>query len=174
MEELVECMIKRKITAKAYIGRCLIMSLASLFLCITVVLMINLPYALTFALIFDVAVGFAVYFVFRNTNVEFEYGFFAGELTIDKIMGKTARKTMKVFNFNQLDFMAPESSEKFNSLAEATNITYYDYSTHDRDEDRTVAVMKDESGSISYLFFSPDEEMIKAFKKVYSRRIHEL
>ena len=49
MDELVECLVKRKITAKAYIGRCLIVALGSLFLCITLVLAINLPFALPFA-----------------------------------------------------------------------------------------------------------------------------
>jgi hypothetical protein len=173
MDELVECLVKRKITAKAYIGRCLIVALGSLFLCITLVLAINLPFALPFAFLFDLAVGFGVYFVFRNTNVEYEYSFFAGELTVDKIMNRAVRKRLTVFQFSQLDFMAPAESERFDNYEISTKISQYDYSTNDYSGGKYIAKFNNDQGHTTYLMFSPNEELMAAFKKMYSRKIYE-
>lgn len=173
MDELVECLVKRKLTAKAYIGRCMIVALGSLFLCITLVIAINLPFALPFAFLFDLAVGFGVYFVFRNTNVEYEYSFFAGELTVDKIMNRAVRKRLNVFQFSQLEFMAPAESERFDRYEASTKISQFDYSTQDYSGGKYIAKFNNDQGHTTYLMISPNEELMAAFKKMYSRKIYE-
>ena len=172
MDELVECLVKRKLTVKAYIGRCLIVALGSFFLCITAVLAVNMPVALPIALLFDLAVGFGVYFVFRNTNVEYEYSFFGGELTVDKIMNRAVRKRLNVFNFAQLDYMAPAESERFDNFEISTKVSQYDYSTQDYTGGKYIAKFNNDQGHATYLMISPNEELLSAFKKIYSRKIY--
>ena len=86
MEELVECIVKRRLTMKAYFGRCLSVALGILMVIITYVAALKVPYGIPVVLLFDLAAGFIIYFVFRNTSVEFEYDYFGGELTVDKIL----------------------------------------------------------------------------------------
>ena len=172
MDELVECLVKRKLTVKAYIGRCLVAALGSFFLCMTAVLALNAPVLLPFVLLFDLAVGFGIYFVFRNTNVEFEYSFFNGELTVDKIMNRAVRKRLNVFNFAQLDFMAPAESNRFDNCEISTKVSQYDYSTHDYTGGKYIAKFNSDQGQATYLMISPNEELISVLKKLYSRKIY--
>lgn len=80
MEELVECIVKRRLTMKAYFGRCLSVALGILMVIVTYVAALKVPYGIPVVLLFDLAAGFIIYFVFRNTSVEFEYDYFGGRL----------------------------------------------------------------------------------------------
>lgn len=86
MEELVECIVKRKLTMKAYFGRCLSVALGILMVIVTYVAALKVPYGIPVVLLFDLAAGFIIYFVFRNTSVEFEYDYLVGNLRLIRFL----------------------------------------------------------------------------------------
>ena len=49
MEELVECIVKRRLTMKAYFGRCLSVALGILMVIITYVAALKVPYGIPVA-----------------------------------------------------------------------------------------------------------------------------
>ena len=131
MEELVECIVNSRLTMKAYFGRCLSVALGILMVIVTYVAALKVPYGIPVVLLFDLAAGFVIYFVFRNTNVEFEYDYFGGELTVDKILNRAKRKRLRIFDFAKLDYIAKYGSERMTRLEEHGNSAYYNYSAHD-------------------------------------------
>lgn len=173
MDELVECIVKRKLTVGAFVGRCISVALMLFMVFITLVVAINAPWAIPITLLVDLAVGFIVFFTFRNTNIEYEYDFFGGELTIDKIMSKAKRKRIKVINFNNFEYMAPSDSPRFGNMDSQMDRTYYNYSAHDLEEKTYTALFRGEEKSSMYLEFSPNEELISLIRKLYPRKVYE-
>lgn len=172
MEELVECIVKRKLTIKAFVGRCFSLALAIFIVFVTIVIGNRAPWVLPFAFIGDLIVGFIVYYVFRNSNIEFEYDFFGGELTIDKIINKSKRKRLRVLNFNNFEYMAPGDSKRFGNM-NAVESEYLNYSAHNLEEKTYIAMFRgDEKGTV-YLEFSPNEELLSLIKKLYPRKVYE-
>jgi len=51
-----------------------------------------------------IAAGIAVYLI-RRLNLEFEYSFFSGELTIDRIFNQTSRASLAEFPLRQVEVM---------------------------------------------------------------------
>lgn len=172
MEELVECIVKSKLTVKAFVGRCFSIALGLFFILITMVVANVAPWALPFAFIFDLIVGFVVFFAFRNTNIEYEYDFFGGELTIDKIMSKAKRKRLRVLNFNNFEYMAPSDSKRFGNM-DTMEYEYLNYSAHDIEEKTYIAMFHGEEKGTLYLEFSPNEELISLIRKLYPRKVYE-
>lgn len=173
MEELVECIVKRRLTMKAYFGRCLSVALGILMVIITYVAALKVPYGIPVVLLFDLAAGFIIYFVFRNTSVEFEYDYFGGELTVDKILNRAKRKRLRIFDFAKLDYIAKYGSERMTRLEEHGNSVYYNYSAHDIREDSYVAVFHNDEKATVFLEFSPSEELLAVLKKYYPRKVYE-
>lgn len=172
MEELVECIVKSKLTFKAFAGRCFTVALGIFGVLVTLAISNVAPWALPFALIGDLIIGFIVYYTFRNTSIEYEYDFFGGEMTIDKIMSKAKRKRLKVLNFNNFDYMAPGDSKRFGNM-NSVDCEYLNYSAHDLEGKTYIALFHgDEKGSL-YLEFSPNEELLSLIKKLYPRKVYE-
>ena len=170
MEELVECIVKRKMTIPVYTGRCV--SITALVCCIFLTLVIggNVPNLMPVLVLLDFISGLIIYTTFRNTNVEFEYDFFGGELTVDKIMSKAKRKRLYVFDFKNLDYMAKSDSPKFSQKPQG-NFVVMDYSAHDDNQETYTAVFSGDSKGTLYLKFSPNEELLALLKKLYGRKI---
>lgn len=172
MEELVECIVKSKLTVKAFIGRCFSIALAIFVVLITMVIANLAPWALPFAFIVDLIIGFIVYYTFRNTSIEYEYDFFGGELTIDKIMSKAKRKRLKVLNFSNFEYMAPGDSKRFGNM-NSVDCEYLNYSAHDLEEKTYIALFHGDEKASVYLEFSPSEELLSLIKRLYPRKVYE-
>lgn len=106
-----------------------------------------------------------VWLTWRFTQVEYEYSFFSGELTVNRILGNRTRKTlMKVrihdfsaifpateLNQSKIEAFAPENTVMAVSEAGAEGIW--------------VVLWTDaESGKRQALYFEPDEKSIKILK----------
>jgi hypothetical protein len=88
-------------------------------------------------------------------------------------MNRAVRKRLNVFQFSQLEFMAPAESERFDRYEASTKISQFDYSTQDYSGGKYIAKFNNDQGHTTYLMFSPNEELMAAFKKMYSRKIYE-
>ena len=73
----------------------------------------------------------------------------------------------------QLEFMAPAESERFDRYEASTKVSQFDYSTQDYSGGKYIAKFNNDQGHATYLMISPNEELMAAFKKMYSRKIYE-
>ncbi len=169
-ETVVECLVHRKLTTKAYMGRCAMVFADSLIVAVTLWITFFFPVLMVVAFLL-IAIGVVfTYLVFRNTNIEYEYSFFDGEMTIDKIMNKKLRKRLKTFNIGKMDFMAPEGSHHLGGGS--SNRKMYDYSAQDDSMQAFIAVLYDDKNNSAELKFTPNEELLERLQKTYPRKVY--
>lgn len=73
------------------------------------------------------------YFVFLNTDLEYEYLYLDKELTIDKVMAKTKRKKVATFDIEKLEILAPVNSHHLDSYNSGSRkYKTEDYSANDK------------------------------------------
>lgn len=169
-ETVVECLVKRETPLKAYVGRCAVISFDLLLLVMIYILAAKAP-VLMFVAIFIIAIGIILtYMVFTRTDLEYEYSFYDGEMRIDKIMHKSARKKLHTFNFGKMDFMAPEGSHHLGGMV--SDRKKYDYSAGDEEQVSYIAVLYDENNTAVELKFTPNEELLDKLNKTYPRKVY--
>lgn len=71
--------------------------------------------------------GVLTYFVSLHSNLEYEYLYLDKELTVDKIMAQTKRKTANVFSLEKMEILAPEGSYRLDEFKNK-NYKVLDYS----------------------------------------------
>ncbi len=169
-ETVVECLVKRKITLKAYAGRCGMIFLDALVLAIIYIIAAKAPFIMVVAFLLVVLCAVFTYLVFRNTDVEYEYSFYDGEMSVDKIMHRSSRKKLKRFNFSKMDFMAPEGSRHLGGISSQRK--QYDYSANDENLTSYIAVLYDERNNAVELKFTPNEELLEKLSKTYPRKVY--
>ena len=106
-----------------------------------------------------------IWLTWRYTQIEYEYSFFSGTLTVNRILGGRARKKMlemRIQNFSAI-FPADEAHQS-KIEAFAANNTIFAASAADA-ENLWVALWDDaESGKHCALYFEPNEKAVKILK----------
>ena len=170
LESVVECLVKRFMTPKDFAGRCAIIFLDVVLLVACFILAIALP-GLVLVDFVILAVGVLLTaLVFRNTNIEYEYTFFDGELSIDKVMAKRTRKHLSTFMMGKMEYMAPLGSSHVRISRNEHKVC--DYSTRHPEDVPFVAVLYDDKEKMVELRFSPNEELIERLSKTYPRKVY--
>ncbi|MCX4304663.1 MAG: DUF6106 family protein [Acetatifactor sp.] len=158
----VECLVKAKASAG---GKFL-----KIFLIVLAVVM-GLLMMLTFNILFfllAVAAGVGAYFVNMFTDLEYEYLYLDRELTIDKVMAKTRRKRVAVYQLDRMEILAPVKSYHLDNFKNR-NAKVKDYSIGYEDKPDLRYAMFYEGGE--KLLLSPSPEMIKVMKNAAPRKI---
>lgn len=158
----VECLVKAKASAG---GKFL-----KIFLIVLAVVM-GLLMMLTFNILFfllAVAAGVGAYFVNMFTDLEYEYLYLDRELTIDKVMAKTRRKRVAVYQLDRMEILAPVKSYHLDNFKNR-NVKVKDYSIGYEDKPDLRYAMFYEGGE--KLLLSPSPEMIKVMKNAAPRKI---
>ena len=93
-ETYVECLIKKKTSTGMVFLRMLTLSMAVVFILVGFILW---P-----AMIVGLLMAAASYFILMNTDLEYEYLYLDKEITIDKVMAKTRRKRVAVFDVGKM------------------------------------------------------------------------
>lgn len=160
-EAYAEWLVKRKSPAYAMPLKVLMAVLCAvgLFLALTTMLGI-------IALVLAVA---AAYFVFRSLNVEFEYLYVTGQLTIDKIMGKSKRKKAWEGSMEEIQIIAPADSYVLKDY-ETSNMKLLDFSTH-VEHAKVFALISRTGGETVKILFEPNEKMLRCFKMTSPRKV---
>lgn len=120
------------------------------------------------ALIIAVVIGIAAYFIYMNTDVEYEYLYVDRELSVDKIMGKSTRKRIANFDIEKMEILAPVNSYHLDNYKNRTGKTA-DYSSGE--------VMQPDKRYVFYydgtqkVIFEPDAEMVKAIQMLAPRKV---
>lgn len=171
LETVVECLVKSRMTGKEYAKRIGIIVLDAILLLAGIVLILKYPFVIFLFPFLMLIVWLITYFVFRNTNIEYEYSFFDGEMTIDRILGKKVRKRVRTFIFSKADCIAPEGSSHIRTGGK-NNRKIYDYSSHDETQKNYIAVIYDDTDGVVELKFTPNDELIERLQRSYSRKVY--
>ena len=171
LDTVTECLVSRNITTGDIAKR-------AAMVCLDVLVCIGLSilggYFPSMIMVFLIIIGamiFLTYLVFRNTDVEYEYQFLDGELQIDKVMHKQARKKMKSFDMKKMEYMAPVGSQHLGGLSGQRK--QYDFSANDEEKISYVAVLADDEGNSSELKFTPDENLLSVLDRACPRKVYK-
>lgn len=159
-ETYVELLIKRKTPAYMVFFKNLIMILAVLFVLAGLVIW---P-----ALLIGVVLGIAAYFVNMNADLEYEYLYVDKELTVDKVMAKSKRKRVAVYDMNKMEIMAPFKSYHLDNYKNRQD-KVADYSSgEEKQPDVRYVFYYDGKQKV---VFEPNAEMVKAIQMIAPRKV---
>lgn len=159
-ETYVECMVKRKTPVYMSLLKVLTIMLAACFILLGMVNLIAMIIGLLFAL--------AAYFVRLNADLEYEYLYVDKELTVDKVMAKSRRKRVAVFDMSKMEVLAPIKSYHLDNYKNRQDKTV-DYSSgEEKQPDSRYVFFYDGRQKV---VFEPNEEMVKAIQMVAPRKV---
>ena len=118
------------------------------------------------------AIAFAVvaYFVLPNFDLEYEYLYIDKEISIDKIMAKEKRKHVMTVDLNKMEVIAPVKSHELDQY-KARGLKTYDFTSGNEDA-RVYTVVYENGGAGTVLVnIEPNEEMLRAIKNVFPRKV---
>lgn len=159
-ETYVEWLIKKKTPAYMTLLRIVTIMLAVCF--------ILLGFILWPALIIGVVIGVAAYFIYMNSDLEYEYLYVDKELTVDKVMAKSKRKRVATFDMGKMEVMAPIKSYHLDNYKNRTDKTV-DYSSGEEKQPDTRYVFYYDGKQ--RVVFEPNIEMIKAIQMGAPRKV---
>ena len=159
----VEVMVARKKNPLIGIGRIACYVLAVIFFLLGIV-------STGFMIIIAAALAAVAYFVFPRLDIEYEYLYIDREISIDKIMSKEKRKNVYTVDLNKMECIAPVNSHELDSY-KARNLKVYDFTS--LEEDAKVYSIVYETGKEGTVLvnFEPNEEMLRAIKNVFPRKV---
>lgn len=162
-ESYVECLVKQRTSLPGKFLKYLLIMLTAVFAVLSVLTGMNFVMFLI-----AVAMGAGAYFVYLYTDLEYEYLYLDRELTVDKVMAKTKRKRVAVYQMDRIEILAPIKSYHLDDYRNRT-VKEKDYSIGYEDKPDLRYCMYYEGGE--KLILSPSPEMIKAMKNTAPRKI---
>ena len=158
----VECLVKAK---SPWWGGFLKVVLIVLTVLLGIVMFLTMTVIL---LVVAVVTGLGAYFINLITDLEYEYLYLDKELTIDKVMAKTKRKRVAVYQLDRVEILAPIKSYHLDNYKNR-NTKSKDYSIGYEEQPDLRYVMFYEGGE--KLILSPSPEMIKVMRNVAPRKV---
>lgn len=162
-ESYVECLVKQRTSLPGKFLKYLLIVLTTVFAVLSVLTGMNFVMFLI-----AVAMGAGAYFVYLYTDLEYEYLYLDRELTVDKVLAKTKRKRVAVYQMDRIEILAPIRSYHLDDYRNRT-VKEKDYSIGYEDKPDLRYCMYYEGGE--KLILSPSPEMIKAMKNTAPRKI---
>lgn len=133
MDGYKEYMVSRDMTFMDSLKRILSMGLAILFLLLGFTFYGTVALGITAFILSIIMFIITFVVVVPGTDLEFEYLYVDKELTIDKIMAKSKRKTMDVMELDRIEMICPASSYR-NDEFKNRNLTITDYSSRKKSD----------------------------------------
>lgn len=158
----VECLVKAKPSMLGKLGKYVLIVLTVLLVCLMMLTM-NVLF-----LILAVVTGVGAYLVNMFTDLEYEYLYLDKELTIDKVMAKTRRKRVAVYQLDRMEILAPIKSYHLDNYKNR-NVKTKDYSIGFEEQPDRRYVMYYEGGE--KLILSPSAELIKIMRNAAPRKV---
>lgn len=146
----------------AFVVMILIVNVMALF---GTVLLSYMPLALA-------AEVYGVYLLIRNFNIEYEYIFTNGELDIDIIKSRRARKRLTSLNTKNIELMARKDSDLYRRDFENESIAKKYDAVYDPAKGDIYCVLYSVDGVRSLLTFQPPEKLVEAMQKLNPRAVH--
>lgn len=118
-----------------------------------------------------IALFLVAYFALPMLDVEYEYLYLSKEISIDKIIAKQRRKHALSIDLNKVSIIAPENSHELDSYK---NRPHEDKDFTAQDEGVKAYIVAYEDGeNLSLVKMDLNEEMLKAIKMVFPRKVVE-
>lgn len=164
MDVFIERMIKKKFEAKdglllaGILVACIVVIFASL------VILPALTGGITLSFFVTLGALFGAYKLITLRNLEFEYSFTNGFISVDKIMNRSARKRITSFECKEVEEIGeyPQNQTRLQNREVQSRIFASAY--RDGRESWYVIVNTKKTGR-TLLVFDPDERMLEAIKK---------
>ncbi|MCM1191557.1 MAG: hypothetical protein NC123_09180 [Butyrivibrio sp.] len=161
-EAYIECLVKAKTSTLGKFFKVLLYLLTAVLLVLMFLTMNMLLFLLA------VAAGIGAYFVGMYTDLEYEYLYLDKELTIDKVMGKTKRKRVAVYQLERMEIFAPIKSYHLDNYKNR-QVKDKDYSIGYEEQPDLRYAMYYEGGE--RLILSPSPELVKIMKNAAPRKV---
>ena len=160
-EAYSEWLVKRKppVYAIAVKAVMIVLCIIAVFLSLTTV----------FGVIVLLVVGALTFFVFQNMNLEYEYLYVNGQLSIDKIMGRARRKQVWEGNMETIQFVAPSDSYMLKDY-ETSDMKVVDYSSGQTGV-KTYSMISKSGGNTTKVIFEPNERMLHCMRQMHPRKV---
>lgn len=159
-ETYVEWMVKKKAPAYMVLLKFVLIILT---VCLVLVGMVFMPLMLV-----GIAFGVAAYFVNLHANLEYEYLYVDRELTVDKVMNKSRRKRVAVFEVGKMEILAPIKSWHLDNYKNRQD-KVVDYSSgEEKQPDRRYVFFYDGQKKV---IIEPNLELVKAIAVVAPRKV---
>lgn len=155
-EVFVEQIIKSKTSAKEIIYRVLVIFAL-------IVSLGSFVYLGALAITIIALAGYLVYYVFKMTDIEYEYAVINADLTIEKIMGQMKRRKAAEYDLKQAVVMAYEDSDDVKQYQ--GNVKVCDYSSKSRSARKVVLVFVN-GPETTKLVFEPNERVTEAIRHI--------
>ena len=175
---IILCSKRGKIMSEAYV-ECLVKARTSgvknavkylLFLVTGLVFVLALLSGYILLLVLAVAIGVLAYFVNLNADVEYEYLYLDKELTVDKVLAKTKRKRVAVYQLSRMEVLAPIKSYHLDDYKNR-DVKVRDFSVGYEDKPDLRYAMYYEGGE--KILLSPSPELIKVMRNVAPRKVFD-
>ena len=158
----VECLVKVKPSMLGKFGKYVLIVLTVILACLMFLTMNVI------LLILAVIPGVGAYFLNMFTDLEYEYLYLDKELTIDKVMAKSKRKRVAVYQLDRMEILAPIKSYHLDNFRNRT-AKEKDFSIGYEEQPDRRYVMYYEGGE--KLILSPSADMIKIMKNAAPRKV---
>ena len=122
-------------------------------------------------LIGGIVLGVVGIFVVPNPDYEFEYLLLNKELSVDKIIAKSKRKSLASYDLNKMEIMCPLNSHELDRYRN-NNTKVKNFSSDKEGITPYVIVYHGESGD-ELVYVEPDERFISAVKNLFPRKVLE-
>lgn len=160
-EAYAEWLVKRKTPLYLYVisAVMVVLTIISVFFALT-----TLPGIIVMFLI-----GGATYLVIRNSNVEFEYLYIAGQLNIDRILGRSKRKKGWECSMEDIQIIAPADSYTLKDYQHG-NTKVMDFSSGQPNRNLYAVIAQRKGESIKVLI-EPSDKMLQCFRQTAPRKV---
>lgn len=133
-----------------------------IILLIIAVAVLGMPFIGLISFIAAVILAFiAYYFIFPRFSVEYEYIILNHDLQIDAIYNKSKRKTLRNFDIQAAEIIAPKGSSRLNSFRPDQIL---DFTSGDSSA-QTYAVMIPLNQKNVCIYIEPDDKMVSHMKQ---------
>lgn len=165
-EAYAEWLVKRKTPATAFV-----LKVFMVFVCVIAFFLSVTPMLGIFGMVILLAAIGATYFVFRNSEMEFEYLYVTSQLSIDRIYGRAKRKKAWEGTMDEIQIIAPTGSYLLKDH-ETSNMKTLDFSSHEPNA-KTYTLISQSGAQATRIIFEPNEKMLHCFKMTAPRKVIE-
>lgn len=166
-DSYAEFLVKRKTTTGKLVLKFLLI-FAATFCAILGLLLSAFTYGVTMLVGIGVCAG--VYFLIKSFNVEYEYVYAGGELTIDKITDQSKRKKIIDLDMQKVELVAEYKSHHMDNYRNNPALKVFDYSSGDEDA-KVYAIAYTDAKNKGLYLFEPNEKLLKVMRGAAPRKI---
>lgn len=160
-ETYVECLVSRGVSTGAKFLRILLVMLTAAFGLLGIM-------GFVIALLIALVLGFITWFVYMHTDTEYEYLYLDREIKVDRILNKSKRKRVAVFEIERMEIFAPVNSYHLDNYKNR-QVKVVDYSSGKARQPEARYAFYYEGGQ--KVIFEPSMEFVKAVQNIAPRKV---